>query len=128
MSDLVVIEPGQFWRWCRTTWLFDAVTDRRRNYVASIAGKLSCTLDELETQDYKLVHRGDYFVVIFTDDPGPAQVSPAQFQLPKRVHVVLLESVSSGSIKVISTTLSSSDTCNALVTRCSTIRFCLRHP
>lgn len=91
-----VVKPGQLWQWCFTvgegTWFLEAVTEHRRNYFVS-------AVDE----GYKLIHRGDHFIVVSTDDPGPAQipgadvpmldelgymVSPAQ--PPKRWHVAML--------------------------------------
>lgn len=89
------IKPGQLWMWCFTvgedgTWFFEVVTEERRNSFMTAGNVLT-------------INRGETFVVVSTDDPGPGtvpgedlpmldemgyMVSPAQ--PPKRWHVVML--------------------------------------
>lgn len=91
------IKPGQLWQWCFTvgdegTWFFEPVTEERRVSFVSVSDA-----------GIKTIKRGDKFLVIAVDDPGPAQVpgsdipmldemgymvSPAQ--PPKRWHVAML--------------------------------------
>jgi len=89
------IKPGQLWRWEFQVndgwWMFSTVTSSARENFLDY------------TQEQVMIKRGDTFVVIVPDDPGPAMVpgsnipmldegglmtSPAQ--PPKRWHVVML--------------------------------------
>lgn len=66
----VNVRPGQLWVWSfiinEGYWPFDIVTQQARDSFV-FAG------------DIVMMHRGDSFIIVATDDPGPAQV-PGQGQ------------------------------------------------
>ena len=93
-SVSIHVKPGQLWQWCFTvgdgTWFFEPVTDQRRESFVPV-------------QDVGIVtvKRGDHFMVVATEDAGPAQppnvpiidewgVMQSPAQPPKRWHVAML--------------------------------------
>lgn len=90
----VDVRPGQLWVWCFSvgdgTYFFEPVTEERRITFVPVGDVGIVT-----------VRRGDSFIVVSTEDDGPAQppnvpiidewgvmTSPAQ--PPKRWHVAML--------------------------------------
>lgn len=62
--DMVVVRPGQLWMWAFSLqdgfWPFEVITNEARDSFI-FAG------------EHLMLHRGDRFIIVATDDPGPAQ-------------------------------------------------------
>lgn len=88
------VHPGQLWMWCFTvgdgTWFFEPVTEQRRQTFVPVANAGIVT-----------IKRGERFIIVSTEDPGPAEppnvpiidewgVMQSPAQPPRRYHVALL--------------------------------------